>query len=175
MKSWRIVMWIGMTGVSGCGEDHPAGAREMASDGGSEAPADAATSDAEVAQSCPDAPSYAELRSTIFDVRCTSGGCHTDEPCQGFCPPGAARGRVLFAPSSTQADLVNVAAEADARLKLVVPGDPDDSLLVRKLIDDLPEDQSLGEPMPLGEAIRWQQIPQPEVDAIRCWIQDGAR
>ena len=50
----------------------------------------------------------------------------------------------------------------------------DDPYRAWKLTDDLPTDDTLGSPMPQGEAIRWTMIPQAEIDAITCWIAGGA-
>ena len=56
----------------------------------------------------------------------------------------------------------------------MIPGDPDASFLMKKLVDDLPDDGSLGEPMPLGEAIRWVELPEADIEMVRSWIAAGA-
>jgi hypothetical protein len=172
MKHWRLMMWIGMAGLSACGEDHPSGPTAL-KDAGSDAQVASDASAADAGPVCEGGLSYAQLKASIFDMRCASGGCHTGAPCEGHCLPGG-RGRVLFPEDGTRAYLVNVPSEVDPNIKLVVPSHPDDSLLVRKITNALPEDQSLGGPMPSGEAIQWQEIPQEEIAAIRCWIENGA-
>jgi hypothetical protein len=70
--------------------------------------------------------------------------------------------------------LVNSASPLFPAEILVVPGDAEGSFLLRKLTNDLPEDRSLGEPMPKGEAIRWQPLPDDQLELVREWIAAGA-
>ena len=118
---------------------------------------------------CLPVPTYVELRDSIFSVRC-SGRCHGS----GGLTPSAAAGPINLSGSSTRTELVDRASILGMGLVLVVPGDPGASFLLRKLTNDLPADGSLGQPMPQGEAIAWQMIPQAELDRIRCWIAGGA-
>ena len=122
---------------------------------------------------CANTPSYAELRDTIFVTRCASGRCHGGTGEQAPGPPRPT-GKVPLGADSTREGLVNVSSELDASLKLVVPYDPGHSFLMAKLNNDLPEDGSLGQPMPLGEAIQWQMLPEGEIEQVRCWIRGGA-
>lgn len=63
--------------------------------------------------------------------------------------------------------LVNVASSHGGMR--VLPGDPDASVLIQKLADDVPA--ALGAPMPLNYA-----MPTPaEVEAVRQWIAAGAK
>jgi hypothetical protein len=68
---------------------------------------------------------------------------------------------------------VNVNAWGAAKV-LVVPGDPDNSFLFQKLVNSIPADQTEGAPMPSGEAIMWQELPAPQIEAVRSWIAAGA-
>jgi hypothetical protein len=123
------------------------------------------------AGACATVPTYAQLLTTTFSSRC-SGRCHAG----ANMPPApiAPAGPVDLSSSSNRGSLVNRASVLGMGLVLVVPGNPGASFLMRKLTDDLPSDGSLGGPMPMGEAIQWSQIPQPELDAITCWIAGGA-
>jgi hypothetical protein len=100
--------------------------------------------------------------------------------CGGHEPPchNLAAGNLQFDASDaagTWAALVNVTASTAGAGKLVVPGDPIHSFLYRKLIDDITADE--GDPMPkpgnLAGAM-WQELPQDEIDIVRCWIAAGA-
>ena len=120
---------------------------------------------------CSTVPTYAQLVTATFAPRC-SGRCHGGT--SGPPTPGLPAGPMDLSTSSTRDQLVDRASILGMGLVLVVPGDPASSFLLRKLTDDLPADQSLGNPMPQGEAIRWTMIPQAEIDAITCWIAGGA-
>ena len=52
----------------------------------------------------------------------------------------------------------------------VIPGDPEGSLLYRKVVDDLPDDESLGAEMPPGSG----GLPASEAELIYSWIANGA-
>ena len=62
--------------------------------------------------------------------------------------------------------LVNVSSSFGG--KRVIPGDPDDSILVKKLAEAVPA--SLGQKMPLNSAA----LTAEEVELVRRWIADGA-
>lgn len=91
-------------------------------------------------------------------------GCHSRAPVQGDLDlnDGAA-----------YAALVNVASVLSPNPR-VRPGDPDHSFLWQKLTNAIPMDQSQGDPMPKGEAIQWQLPPPEQLQAVRCWILQGA-
>jgi hypothetical protein len=120
---------------------------------------------------CPTVPTYSELLTATFVPRC-SGRCHGGT--SGPPTPASPAGPIDLSGSSNRSQLVDRASIHGMGLVLVVPGDPTASFLLRKLTDDLPTDLSLGNPMPLGEAIQWSMIPQAEVDAVSCWIAGGA-
>ena len=88
--------------------------------------------------------------------------------------PTSPAGPFYLSASSTRDQLVNRASVLGMGLVLALPGDPGSSFLLHKLTNNLPSDGSQGSPMPMGEAIQWQMIPQAEVDAITCWIAGGA-
>jgi hypothetical protein len=121
--------------------------------------------------SCPTVPTYGQLVTATFAPRC-SGRCHGGANMPPT--PSSPAGPIDLSPSSDRGQLVNRASIHGMGLVLVVPGDPAASFLMRKLTDDLPDDGTLGSPMPEGEAIRWSMIPQAEIDAIVCWIAGGA-
>lgn len=77
----------------------------------------------------------------------------------------------LYAPDVVNAfgarGLVNVNSGFGG--KRVVPGDPDDSVLVKKLADTVPP--SLGQKMPLNYA----PLTADEVELVRTWIAEGAQ
>jgi hypothetical protein len=123
------------------------------------------------AGACATVPTYAQLVSTTFAQRC-SGRCHGGANMPPT--PTSPAGPIDLSSSSNRGSLVDRASIHGMGLVLVVPGNPGGSFLMRKLTNDLPSDQSLGSPMPEGEAIQWSEIPQAELDAITCWIAAGA-
>ncbi len=103
------------------------------------------------------------IQRSIFNVHCLSAGCHNATDQQG--------GLILEAGQS-HASLVdvisdNLAAKMEG-LRRVVPGDPDQSFLVIKLI--LPGTNQFGGPMPLGMG----QLSSADIERIREWITAGA-
>ncbi len=121
--------------------------------------------------SCATAPTYSQLVTATFAPRC-AGRCHGGANMPPT--PSSPAGPIDLSASSDRTTLVDRASIRGMGLVLVVPGDPGGSFLMRKLTDDLPDDGTLGSPMPEGEAIRWSMIPQAEIDAITCWIAGGA-
>lgn len=101
--------------------------------------------------------------------------------CGGFEPPchKLAAGELRIDPNDpamTFAALVNVDTTIVGAGKRVVPGDPVKSFLYRKLIDDLGPDDGAPMPEPGGLANpMWNQLPQDEIDIVRCWIAGGAK
>jgi hypothetical protein len=96
----------------------------------------------------------------------------------GLCHAGDAGKLPVKDRDSTYRALVNVKAMgvnppnsksencADSGLMRVVPGKPDDSLLVKKLEGTQP----CGDPMPIGNKLSDEQISQ-----VRAWIENGAK
>ncbi len=104
--------------------------------------------------------SLADDVQPIFDTHCST--CH-------FPGSSFASGLELdLRPGATHASAVNVAAETDDQLKLIVPGDAQASLLFLKvLLDDPPA----GQRMPLFSA----RLTEAELQVIEDWIADGAQ
>jgi hypothetical protein len=69
-------------------------------------------------------------------------------------------------PGFSAGNLIGVASPRDATLVRVVPGNPGGSFLIHKLEGT----QTLGDQMPQFGPY----LPQPTIDVIRQWIQDGA-
>ncbi|RKH60778.1 hypothetical protein [Corallococcus aberystwythensis] len=100
-------------------------------------------------------PRYgADVQSLWGSAQCT--GCH-----------GKA-GNLSLAATSSHASLINVAAKACGTLHRVVPGDPDNSALVRKM-----EGTACGDRMPTGKPEYFDQHPGLNV-LVRSWILAGA-
>lgn len=99
------------------------------------------------------------LQSSIFGPRCSS--CHSGS---GSVLPGSLN---LSSASASYAALVGVNSEQEpGSMKLVNPGDPDNSYLMHKLLGT----QAVGARMPpTGGALTAAQIGQ-----VRAWIQEGA-
>ncbi|WP_147469494.1 Ig-like domain-containing protein [Corallococcus sp. AB045] len=77
-------------------------------------------------------------------------------------------GNLSLAPISSHASLVNVTAKACGTLQRVMPGDPDNSALVRKM-----EGTACGDRMPTGKPEYFDQHPGLNV-LVRSWILAGA-
>lgn len=97
----------------------------------------------------------------IFDAHC---GCHLTV--------AAPEGSTLLANASFDA-LVNVPSTQDPDTLRVRPGDPDNSYLVIKIDDRVPDatDRRLGVRMPTGVP----PLSIAEIDLIRLWISEGAQ
>ena len=106
---------------------------------------------------------YHDIQEYIFDKSCASSACHA-------APQNSADLNLEYRLSYN--DLVDVvprnAAAADAGMKLVDPGNPDNSFLLTKLIG--PESPNQGSRMPFGGGM----IHAGKIDAIRKWIEAGA-
>jgi hypothetical protein len=107
--------------------------------------------------------SFAEVQTSVFDRRCTSGACHSAATRSG--------GLSLVAGDSYDA-LVNVETDnptaRGAGLLRVKPSSPEESFLVAKLTGDLAAGE--GAVMPLGAP----SLPEDELDLVRRWIAAGA-
>jgi hypothetical protein len=131
---------------------------------------DAAADDAASGPACATTPTYAELRDTIFTRRCATGVCHG-----GTTGTGRPEGPGNYTASSTRDVWVNRSSVWMRGLVVVRPGDPDGSFMLRKLTNDLnPNPRIEGEPMPDNGRMPWEQLPDEEIAAIRCWIAGGA-
>ena len=99
---------------------------------------------------------FSSIQSQIFNVTCTTNGCHSASD------PDA--GLILDAENSYSL-LVNQPSQQKPAFSRVAPGDPDNSYLIHKL-------EGTGEKnrMPF----RGSALPQQTIDVVRQWIADGA-
>jgi hypothetical protein len=102
-------------------------------------------------------PTLASIQANVFSVDCAVSGCHGGA--------GAQQGLRLD-PGFSAGNLICVHSSQDPALIRVIPGDPDASLIIRKLEGT----QSVGDQMPQGGPY----LPQSTIDVIRLWIQNGA-
>ncbi len=107
---------------------------------------------------------------------------HPLSGCSGYEPPchNASAGELHIDPmdaKSTWKQLVGVKAWNKGGGVRVVPGDPADSFLYKKLTDDLGAKQ--GDPMPKAGGLMtgggWTELPKDDIEMVRCWIQGGAK
>jgi hypothetical protein len=111
-------------------------------------------------------PTLSSIQTNIFNMSDSSGrlaciGCHSD---QGRNPAG---GLVLLEGRSYQ-QLVGRASTGKAGETRVIPGDPQNSYLVKKL-----EGRDIvGDRMPRGSG---PFLTEGQMLVIRKWIQDGAQ
>lgn len=106
---------------------------------------------------------YAAIQATIFDAKgCTQSPCHGD----------SAEGGLDLRAEASHAELVYVGSQIDESIQRVNPGEPDLSLLYRKL-QAKAEGADLG---PLGQAmpVGAEPLSDDELEAVRLWIRHGA-
>ncbi len=110
-----------------------------------------------------DNSTYHDIQDNIFDRSCANSACHA--------PPQNSSDLNLSYGQSYQ-DLVNRiprnSAAAAAGMKLIDPGNPDNSFLLTKLMGS--ENPNFGARMPFGMG----PIHQGKVEALRTWITAGA-
>jgi hypothetical protein len=99
-------------------------------------------------------PTLTSLASDVFAGACTASGCH------GASAPAAA---LDLSGTDLAARLIGQASTCDG-WPLVVAGDADSSLLVRKLTGDVPAE--CGDPMPPAGGL----LPAKKVACVRAWI-----
>jgi hypothetical protein len=109
------------------------------------------------------APTFTRIQKEVFNPSCTFSACHS-----GGNPAG---GMDLTEPA--HAKIVDVASTEKPSAKRVVPGDPDSSYLMDKLLDrNLPA-------APQGET--WTSMPPggsieaDRIELVRAWIAAGAK
>ena len=106
---------------------------------------------------------YHEIQESVFDKSCASSACHA--------APANALGLNLTYGLSYE-NLVgrapNNPAAAAAGMKLVDPGNPENSFLLTKLMGPTVAEQ--GQRMPFGGGV----IHTGKIDAVRMWIEAGA-
>ncbi|MDP2345212.1 MAG: hypothetical protein Q8O67_29985 [Deltaproteobacteria bacterium] len=109
----------------------------------------------------PPAPTFTQLRADIFQPRCgNAAGCHADNP---------ARGLDLVA--DPFASLVDKATITDPTKKYVVPGEPENSLLLTILRGPVDNDDAglATRQMPPGFT-----LPEEDLAGLEAWIASGA-
>ncbi len=102
--------------------------------------------------------SFSKVTETIFTPSCVTG-CHSDKVQLG--------GLNLSSKAAWNA-LVNKKSVVDSNKLLVVPGKPEDSYLLQKLIA---EGKRVGRRMPTNGNYLWDC----QVELLRQWIRDGAK
>ena len=111
----------------------------------------------------PDNSTYHDIQHHIFDKSCVNTACHG--------APATAGGLNLAYENSYQ-NLVGQTpknpAAAAAGMKLVDPGTPENSFLIRKLIG--PTEKELGARMPFAAG----KLHDGKIEALRKWITAGA-
>ena len=105
----------------------------------------------------PLAPTLTSIQANVFSVNCAISGCHGG---------GTVQFGLSLDPGFSAGNLINVASPQDATLIRVIPGNPDGSLLIRKLEGT----QTVGIQMPAFSP----PLPQATIDVIRHWILNGA-
>ncbi len=113
-------------------------------------------------------PTLSSIQREIFNVTDSSGrlmciGCHTD---QGRAAERATSCCSRGAPTSSSSA---VRAPGEPGATLVIPGDPDNSYLVKKLEGSA---DIAGQRMPRGNG---PFLIEGQMTVIRKWIQDGAQ
>ena len=110
-----------------------------------------------------DTSTYHEIQHHIFDKSCVNTACHG-------APANA--GGLNLAYENSYRNLVGQTpknpAAAAAGLKLVDPGNPDNSFIITKLIG--PTDKQLGAQMPFAAG----RLHDGKIEALRKWITPGA-
>jgi hypothetical protein len=104
-------------------------------------------------------PTLDDLQAAVFTPTCATSNCHA-----GANPAG---GLDLRDADTSFAQLVGVPSDDDPMILRVAPGAPEDSYLVQKIEGTAAQ----GQQMPPGGAA---PLSQPEIDAIRLWITNGA-
>jgi hypothetical protein len=104
------------------------------------------------------------LQADIFHLSCATSGCHDSRA-------NPASNLDLSSSAQSYANLVNRASSEASQLKLVIPGDPDHSYLINKLLGT---HAAVG-----GNGVQMPQYAGPldegEVDRVIAWIAAGAQ
>ncbi|MFY0663256.1 MAG: c-type cytochrome [Natronospirillum sp.] len=100
------------------------------------------------------ASDFDDLQNNLFTPTCS--GCHGATGAAGLSLTAA----------NAYANLVNVASRTNGGIMRVAPGDPDNSMLIKKV-----EGQAgVGSRMPLGRG----PLPDETIQQLRDWIAAGA-
>ncbi len=103
-------------------------------------------------------PTLASIQANVFTPRCAFSGCHGSSSTQA---------NLTLVAGSSHANLVGVASSQNPSFTRVIAGDPNASLIIRKLEEATPP---VGIRMPFGGPY----LPQSTINVIRQWIQLGA-
>jgi hypothetical protein len=113
------------------------------------------------------APNFSAIQRTIFNATDSTGrlactGCHTDS---GRTPPN----NLVLLEGRSYSQLVGRSAFGKPGAMLVIPGDPDNSYIVKKLqgASDI-----AGQRMPRGNG---PFLSEGQILVIKAWIRDGAQ
>lgn len=109
----------------------------------------------------PVAATLASIQANIFTPECAY--CHS-----GASPPA---GLDLSSEANTRAFTVNVDASEKPTLKIILPGDPDNSWLIRKVEGNIATDGSEGLQMPRGA----DPLSGETIALLRQWVLLGAK
>jgi hypothetical protein len=114
------------------------------------------------------APNLSAIQRTIFNVTDSTGrlactGCHTDAA--GRVPPN----NLVLLEGRAYSQLVGRVAFGKPGATLVVPGDPDNSYLIKKLQGAA---DIAGQRMPRGSG---PFLSEGQILVIKAWIRDGAQ
>ena len=102
-------------------------------------------------------PTLGSIQGRVFNRTCGGSNCHLDV---------IKESGLSLKPGESHRSLVNAPSAQIVGVRLVAPGDPEASYLVRKL-----EGRGLvGDRMPLGKS----PLTREEIDVIREWIRRGA-
>lgn len=118
----------------------------------------AAASSALAGEAATRSPHFTEDIAPIFNANCVA--CHMT---------GAEPGKMSLAPSKAYANLVGVASQESAFMR-VKPGSPDGSYLLMKLSGTHLDHGGKGARMPLGGA----PLDEGVMQQLRRWIAEGA-
>lgn len=101
---------------------------------------------------------FDSIQANVFTPICGVPGCHGG---------AAAQQGLRLDAGFAYGNLISVASAQDSNQTRVVPGDPDNSLIVHKLEGT----QTVGAQMPDGGPY----LQQSTIDVIRLWIANGAQ
>lgn len=153
------------TGGGGVGTTSGSSEAGAPTTGASDSGGSGGTGDA-VGPGCAEHVSFTAIQTTILDGCGGYIGCHLMPPIGGSLD---LRAEVAYE------NLVGVASAIAPGELRVSPGDSANSLLYRKLIDELAADDSEGGPMPKTmTAMMWSRLPDAQIEQVRCWIDEGA-
>jgi hypothetical protein len=148
--------WLGLAlALAACSGD----TATTDSDTGATTDSDSTTDTDSPTDSTPAGPTFGEVWDDHLEQGCALAGCHAI---------GSGNGMEI-SESTGHAALVGVSAVDAPGEVYVIPGDPDNSYLIRKM-EEAPG--IVGDPMP--PPFGWADCCQTDIDAVRAWIAAGA-